>query len=105
MGLHICYELALPRDLPLTEVTDRVRVLHEVAARLPFETVSSLVRVTDGEALGHANPFDCSLEEYFRLWAKIRLSPGNEEGGKRSDLPDAVGFTVRPGDYCEAATF
>jgi len=106
MGLHICYELALPRNLPLTEVTDRVRLLYEVASRLPFETVSALVLSTDGEALGDVTLFHCSLEEYFRLWAKIRLGPSEEEAGKRSDrLPHAVGFTVRPGDYCEAATF
>jgi hypothetical protein len=106
MGLHLCYELTLPRETAATVVTERVRLLYEAATRLPFAKVSSLVRVTDGEALGDVNLFDCSLEDFFRLWARGRLDPMDEHTGKRADrLPDAVGFAVHPGRYCEAATF
>ena len=46
MGLHLCYELALPRETPATAVADRVRLLHchttlvallEEAIRLGFD--------------------------------------------------------------------
>jgi hypothetical protein len=106
MGLHLCYELALPRETAATAVAQRLRLLHEAAARLPFANVSSLVQVTDGEALGDVNLFDCSLEDFFRLSARARLDPKDEHTGKRADrLPDGVGFAVHPGQYCEGATF
>jgi hypothetical protein len=106
MGLHLCYELALPRETPMTAVAERVRLLHEVAARLPFAEVSSLVRATDGEPLGDVNLFDCSLEDYFRLWASTRADARDAHSGKRVDrLPETVGFAVHPGQYCEGAPF
>jgi hypothetical protein len=106
MGLHLCYELALPRETPAIAVAERVRLLHEAASRLPFATVSSFVRVTEGEALGDVNLFDCTLEDFFRLGARGRLDPIDEHTGKRVDrLPDVVGFAVHPGRYCEGATF
>lgn len=106
MGLHLCYELALARETAATVVAERIRLLHEAATRLSFAKVSSLVRTTDGEPLGDVNLFDCSLEDFFRLWARIRLDPGTRNTDKRADrLPDAVGFAVHPGRYCEAATF
>jgi hypothetical protein len=106
MGLHLCYELALPRETPATAVAERVRLLHEAATRLPFGKVSSLERVTAGEPLGDVNLFDCSLEEFFRLCARSCLDPMDAHTGKRADrLPDGVGFAVHPGQYCEGATF
>ena len=106
MGLHLCYELALPRETAATAVVERVRLLHEAAARLPFAKVSALVRVTDGEALGDVNLFDCSLEDFFRLCTRSCLDPVDAQTGRRVNrLPDAVGFAVHPGQYCEAATF
>ena len=106
VGLHLCYELALPRETPATVVAERVSRLHEAAARLPFAKVSSLVRTTAGEALGDVNGFDCSLEDFFRLWACIHRDARDQLTGKRVDhLADAVGFGVHPGRHCEAATF
>ena len=91
MGLHLCYELALPRETTATAVAERVRLLHEAATRLPVAKVSSLVRVADTEALGDVNLFDCSLEDFFRLGALGRLDPVDEHTGKRADrLPDGV---------------
>lgn len=64
------------------------------------------MQATAGAALGDVNPFDYSLEDFFRLWARVRLDPVDERTGERADhLPDAVGFAVHPGRYCEAATF
>ena len=106
MGLHLCYELALPRETPASAVAERVRVLHEAATRLPLAKISALVRVTDGEPLGDVNLFDCTLEDFFRLGARSRLDPIDQHTGKRVDrLPDVVGFAVHPGRYCEGATF
>lgn len=106
MGLHLCYELALPRETPAMVAAERVGLLHEAAARLPFDTVSAHVRVTAGEALGDVNLFDCSLEDFFRLGARVRLNPANTDTGERADrLADGVGFAVHPGRYCEGATF
>jgi hypothetical protein len=106
MGLHLCYELALPRETPVTAVAERVRLLHEAARRLPFAKVSSLMRVTGGDPLGDVNVFDCTLEEFFQLCARSCLDPRDEHTGKRADyLPDAVGFAVHPGRGCEGATF
>lgn len=106
MGLHLCYELALPRETTATAVAERVRLLYEAAGRLPFAKVSALVRVADSEALGKVNIFDCSLEDFFRLGACGRLDARDELTGKRADrLPDGVGFAVHPGQYCEGATF
>jgi len=105
MGLHLCYELALPRETAATAVTERVHLLHEAATRLSFAKVSPLVQVTAGETLGDVSLFDCSLEDFFRLWARVRLDPMDGDTGTRADhLPDAVGFAVHPGQYCEAAT-
>jgi hypothetical protein len=106
MGLHLCYELALPRETPATAVAERVRLLHEAATRLPFAEVSALMRVTEGEALGDVHLFNCSLADFFRLGAHGRLHPIDEDTGKPADrLPDIVGFAVHPGRYCEGATF
>jgi hypothetical protein len=37
MGLHLCYELALPPDTPASDVTERVRRLYAEAVRISFE--------------------------------------------------------------------
>ena len=106
MGLHLCYELALPRETAATAVTERVGLLHDVATRLPFAKVSPLIQVSAGETLGDVNLFDCTLDDFFRLSARIRLDAVAENPGTRVDhLPDAAGFAVHPGRYCEAAIF
>jgi len=106
MGLRICYELALPRDAPAIAVTERVRLLHEAATRLPFAEVTALLRLAEGDALGDVNVFNCSLEDFFRLGAHHRLHRNDAHTGNPVDrLPDVVGFAVHPGRYCEGATF
>jgi hypothetical protein len=106
MGLHLCYELAVPRDTSVAEVIERMQRLYREAVTLPFETVGPLVRVTAGETLGDARDADSSLEQWFRFCSRIGLDPRDPVTGARADrLPDAVGFGVKPGDYCEAATF
>jgi hypothetical protein len=106
MGLHLCYELAVPRDTSIAEVVERMQRLYREAVTLPFETVGPLVRVTAGESLGNASEAESSLAQWFRFCARIGLDPRDPVTGARTDrLPDAVGFVVKPGDYCEAATF
>jgi hypothetical protein len=106
VGLHLCFELALPRDTPAANVAEQVRLLHEKAAQLPFAEVTPLLRVSAADTLGDVNVFDCSLEDFFRLCTHIRLDQRVETTDNRIDhLPDAVGFAVHPGRGCEAATF
>jgi hypothetical protein len=106
MGLHLCYELAVSRDTSIVEVVDRMQRLYHQALTLPFEEVGPMVRVPAGEALGDAEKADSSLANWFRFCARIGLDPRDPVTGVRVDLlPEAVGFVVRPGDYCEAAPF
>ena len=93
-GLGSGLELALPRETPASVVAERVRLFHEAAARLPFDTVSALVQATAGEALGDVNIFNCTLEEFFRLGARSRLDPRDEDTGKRVDRLTSTSFTV-----------
>jgi len=106
MGLHLCYELALPRETPATAVAERVRRLYDAAGGLPFAKISALVRVTEAEPLGDVHLFNCTLEDFFRLFAHGRLHPIEPYTDEPTDrLPDVVGFAVHPGRGCEAATF
>jgi hypothetical protein len=56
VGLHLCYELDVPRDTSVAEVVDRVRRLYDVAVTLPFDEVGPFVQTTAGEALGSTTP-------------------------------------------------
>ena len=106
MGLHLCYELDLARDLSFADVTERVRQLHRIAVTLPFDTVGPLVQINEGESLGDGNNSDSGLVSFIRLCAQIRLDPRDPVTDARIDLlPNAVGFAVNAGDHCETATF
>jgi hypothetical protein len=106
MGLHLCYELDLARDLSFADVTERVRQLHRVAVTLPFDMVGPVVQVNEGESLGEKADSDSGLVSFVRLCAQIRLDPRDPVTGARIDLlPNAVGFAVNAGDRCETATF
>lgn len=106
MGLHLCFELAVPRDTAMADVVERVRQLRRVAATLPFDKVGPLVLTAAGQALGDTSETDNPLANWFRFCAHCRLGAHGERTGIRRDLlPDAVGFAIVPGDYCEGATF
>ena len=106
MGLHLCFELSVPRDTPMTDVVERVRQLRRVAVTLPFDKVGPLVLTTAGQTLGETEEAESSLANWFRFCAHCRLGSHDERAGVRRDLlPDAVGFAIKPGDYCEGATF
>ena len=106
MGLHLCYELSVPRETPVDEVAERVRQLYRVAVTHPFDKVGPLVRTTAGETLGDATDADSSLSNWFRFSAMCRLGHRDAATGARTQLlPNAFGFVVQPGDWCEAATF
>ena len=106
MGLHLCYELRLPRHFSLDGVAERVGALHRVAVTLPFDTVGPLVRMTAGETLGEVADADSGLAYHVRFCAGIALDPRDPVTNTRIDvLPDAVAFAVNAGDRCETATF
>jgi len=106
MGLHLCYELGVPRETSMDQVVERVGQLYQVATTLSFDRLGPLVRTTAGDTLGEPSEADSSLANWFRFSAMCRLDPRDTVTGARTQvLPDAAGFVVQPGDYCEAATF
>ena len=105
MGLTISYSLALPASSPRTAVVEQVERLRAAAERLPFAKVGPLIALEAGESLGDMNPPD-PLELAFRLWASHGPDPDDPETGGSSDtMPEAIGFTVMPGENCEPAPF
>ena len=106
MGLHLCYELDLARDLSLADVTERVRELHRTAVTLPFDMVGPLVQIKEGESLDNESDSDSGLASFIRFCAQSRLDPRDPVTDARIDvLPNAVGFAVNAGEGCETATF
>jgi len=106
VGLHLCYELGVPRETSMDEVVERVRQLYRVAVTLSFDRVGPLVRTMPDESLGDPSDADSSLANWFRFSAMCRLGSRDAVTGARTRLlPKAAGFVVQPGDYCEAATF
>jgi hypothetical protein len=121
MGLHLCYELSLPADVPEVDIAGLISALRERALALPFERVSDSVRLTE-QAL--AGPFPLRGLVYTRLedvvhvsaalvrkhlWRR-RLGVSDEDEYTRVDVPPAVptvarGFAVEPGRGCEPAAF
>jgi hypothetical protein len=104
MGLTIHYHLGLPASTPRTVVSERVEQLRTAATRLPFEKVGAMIALDAGESLGDMRDPPDSLEFAFRLWASHGPDPDDPElGGFGDIMPEAIGFTVLPGDHCEPA--
>jgi hypothetical protein len=106
VGLTLYYELSVPRDTAMTEVVECLRRLHQVAATLPFDAVSSLTITTAGRTLGESMDSNGGMGNWFRYSAHCRLQGyTNREDDSEDLVPDAVGFAVMPGDESESATF
>jgi len=100
MGLSIAYQLSLPAATNRASVIALLTRLRERALTLPVNLVTDMLACDAGDALGSPGGSGVPLEFWFRSWAALTLDP---EGG--SELPDANGFIVSPGDECEPAAF
>lgn len=121
MGLHLCYELSLPAEVPEADVAARVLALRERALALPFDRVSEGVRLSE-RALAGPSPLRGLAYERLEdvahvsaVWARAelyrrRLGVPDEDEYTTVDVPPGVptlahGFAVAPGRGCEPATF
>ena len=122
MGLHLCYELALDPATPESTVIAQIAALREQALALPFEAVTDVVRLTEGD-LAEPNPLHglafMQLEDVVQhsaVWAREQLhcrQIGISEDDcytREEEVPAsvrtlAIGFAVAPGRGCEPAAF
>lgn len=109
MGLHLCYELALPSDTPRRRVVELLTDLRARSERLPFDRVSE-VRELSGDAARFRRGMDVWHDPWalFLLAAERLKVPGPPPDGMQvvSVPPEfAAGFVVLPGRRCEAAGF
>jgi hypothetical protein len=121
MGLHLCYELSLPADVPEADVARLISALRERALDLPFERVSGIVRLTE-QALAGPSPLRGlayeRLEDVAQVSATLvratlyrrQLGAPDEDRATMVEVPAdvpivALGFAVAPGRRCEPASF
>lgn len=122
MGLHICFELALPASATDSDAAALVSRLHERATALPFAAVTDVVTLAQDVLAGpwplHGLAFD-QLEDVAHIGAvfardelyRRRLGiPDDEEEYTLVDAPPdlpavAHAFAVAPGRGSEPATF
>lgn len=122
MGLHLCYELALPASATDADAAAAVASLHERATALPFDHVSTVVRLTQNDLAGpwplHGLAFE-RLEDVAHVGAlflqeelyRRRLGLTSDDGEYAAvdvppDLPTvAHAFAVAPGRGSEPASF
>ena len=120
MGLHLCYELSLPADVPDVDVARLVSELRERTLALPFDRVSESVRLTE-QALAGPSPLRglayTRLEDVAHVRASLargelwrrRLGVPDEDLTRVHVPPDvptvARAFAVAPERGCEPAAF
>jgi len=121
MGLHLCYDLALPPGATDSDAATLVSSLRERAVALPFDHVSNVVRLTQ-DVLAGSWPVRglayARLEDVAHLGAvfareemyRRRLGFPNDEEYTLVDVPPDVptaahAFAVAPGRGCEPASF
>lgn len=107
MGLHICYELALPAQTSRAGVLFLLGALRSQSERVPFDEITE-IREFAGAACETVpgkeswnDPWDL-----FRVGALTRAHRGSDEDHDVLVAPDyAAGFLVFPGQRCEPAAF
>lgn len=101
MGLHLNYELRLPRTARSVEVEQTLLTLRRFAVGLPFDTVSRVIRVD-----GPSRPRRHSSRGLLQFMASIVAEPWEDDDPPLTgDVPTAQGFVVWPGRRCEPAFF
>lgn len=107
MGLHICYELALPGGTATKRVLMLLRELHSNAARLDFDRVTE-IREFRGEACALGPEDNCWSDPWplFKVSVMKHATRAGDADRETLVRPDyAAGFLVLPGRRCEAAAF
>src|SRR5512145_1636957 len=98
MGLHLCYELALPSETPRAGVLDLLGRLRSRAERIGFDRISE-IRELEGEACepGKAENFWTDAWHYFRIMAQGHAIDPDRADSWLSFRPEyAAGFLVHP---------
>jgi hypothetical protein len=108
VGLHICYELRLPKTAADDTAAQLLEQLREYAATRGVSKVSPLLRLDGHELMLPHDSWDAwSLPRFFHIACR---STAEERDGMvgQIDQPDrlaAAAFYVYPGDGSEAAAF
>jgi hypothetical protein len=108
MGLHICYELRLPRITSDEDAIGRLEQLRSYVATLSVDTVTELTQLSGAEL--------CSGDDCFDRWSvpwlvHITARGLREERDGTADTVDephrlaAAAFLMHPGRGSEAALF
>src|SRR5437667_11140206 len=106
MGLHICYELALPPERSGQAATGLLEQLRQAAHRLRFDVISPLYHFTGAQCEPGPWGTGDQSEWFFKLFAHEAAADSADPEYPRSVPADlALGFVVHPGVRCEAAAF
>lgn len=107
MGLHICYELALPAETSRPRVLYLLGALRSQSERLAFDEITE-IREFAGAACETVPGKESWNDPWvlFRVAALARAIRGSDDDRDLLRAPDyAAGFLVLPGRRCEPAAF
>jgi len=107
VGLHICYELALPARTPRADALSLLGELRSRSQRIAFDGVTEIRGFAGAEC--ETVPGQESWNDPWVLLRVAALARARRESDQDHDLlvaPDyADGFLVLPGQRCEPAAF
>lgn len=107
MGLHICYEFALPAQTSRAQVLALLEELRSKSEGLPFDEITEIREF--GGAACETVPGKESWSDPWVLFRVGALARALRESGENCDVlvaPNyAAGFLVLPGRRCEPAAF
>ena len=107
MGLHLCYELALPAETSREQVLEVLGRLRSRSERIGFDRITE-VRQYEGEACdpGQTKNFWTDAWWYFRFMGQGHaIDPDTPEHWPSFRPEYIAGFLVYPGRRCEVAGF
>jgi hypothetical protein len=106
MGLHLCYELALPPERSEQAVAALLEQLRQAAHRIQFGVISPIFHFTGAQCEPGPWGTGDQLEWFFKLFAHEAAADSPDPEYPRSVRANlALGFVVHPGLRCEAAAF
>jgi hypothetical protein len=108
MGLHICYELRLPRNTPDEDAIRRLERLRAYVATLSVDTVSQLTQLSGAELMRGDEYFDrWSIPWLVHITARGVWEERDGTAGAINEVDRlaAAAFLMHPGRGSEAALF